>query len=188
MYQDAVDYLRTEEGNIDTIETEILKMPDKIARMEFSTSEFIGADDLLGELRKRIPQNQDVVNTRKIAESVGITDCDIDVDLEVSYAPITEKIKLVTAKRGVYEARLKIDAHQYLMFGVVRVTLGNLRHGLTERRIFEHAGDDELLKYLEGYRFKTINAYSALTNNIIDNAKEKLKLPSSPEGYGPAVK
>lgn len=192
MYEDAVVYLRKEGDLIDAIETEILKMPDRVARIEFNTSGFIGTEDLLGELRKKIPQRQDVVNTRKIAEGAGITDCDIDMDIGVSYTPVAEKIKLVTAKRGVYEARLKTDkdydAQAFSLLRPLSGALGILRHGLTERRFFGKASDDELLNYLEGHKFKPDNEYGLLTNRIIDTAKEKLKLPPvAPEGYG-AVK
>lgn len=194
MYKDAADYLKVEGDLIDTIETEILKMPDKDIKIGFNTSEFIGTEDLLGELRKKIPQRQDVVNTRKIAESAGITDCDIDIDLDVSYTPITEKIKLVTAKRGVYEARLKIDKDydaQTLSLYMLRPLsgiIGFLRHGLTERRFFGHAGDGELLNYLEECKSKNNDAYFSLFNRIIDTAKGKLTLASAPESYSPAEK
>lgn len=189
MYGDAADYLNVERDLIDTIETEILKMPDRTARIEFNTSEFAGTEDLLSELRKKIPQKREVVNTRKIAESAGMTDFHIDMNLEISYIPVDEKIKLVTAKRGVYEARLKIDrdySAQTLslnMLGPLSGALGILRRGLTERRFFEKAGDDELLDYLEGHKSKRDDDYSALFNRIIDMAKEKLKSPSVPESY-----
>lgn len=194
MYQDAVDYLRTEANHIDTIETEILKIPDRNIKIRFDTSEFIGTDDLLSELRKKIPQKQEIVNTRKIAESAGITDCDIDIDLDVSYTPITEKIKLVTAKRGVYEARLKIDKDygaQALSLYILRPLseiISFLRHGLTERGFFGHAGDGELLNYLEECKSKNNGAYFSLFNRIIDTTKEKLTLASAPESYSPAEK
>ncbi len=184
MYQDAVDYLRTEGNHIDAIETEILKMPDMAARVKFNTSRFIGTEDLLGELRKKIPQKHEVRNTKKIAERAGITDCDIDMDIGISYTPIAEKIKLVTEKSGVYEARLKIDTSPLLLRFTSGIISG-LRRGLTERRFFGHAGDDELLDYLEEHKFKTINEYSSLANRIIDTAKEKLKLSSAPESYSP---
>lgn len=195
MYEDAVNYMRAEEAIIDTIETKILKMPNRAARIEFNTSGFIGTEDLLGELRKKIPQKHEVVNTKELAESAGMTDCDIDMDIGVSYTPVDEKIKLVTAESGVYEAQLKIDkdydaqALSLYMLRPLSGALGILRHGLTERRFFGKADDEELLNYLEGHKSKRNDDYSLLFNRIIDTAKEKLKLPSAPQGgYDPVVK
>lgn len=181
MYEDAINYMRTEEALINTIETEILKMPDMAARIKFNTSEFIGTEDMLSELRKKIPQKDKVVNTRKLAESAGITDCDIDMDMEISYVPIDEKIKLVTAESGVYEAQLKIDTASLMLIQWTSGYISNLRRGLTERRFFGKAGDNELLNYLDEHKFKTINEYSSLANRIIGTAKEKLALASAPE-------
>ncbi len=188
MYEDAVNYMRTEEALINTIETEILKMPDMAARIEFKTSEFIGAEDPLSELLKKIPQKNEVANTRKLAESAGITDCDIDMNMDISYVPIDEKIKLVTAESGVYEAQLKIDPASLMLIQWTSGYISNLRRGLTERKFFGKADDDELLNYLDEHKFKTINEYSSLANRIIDTAKEKLKLHSAPKDYGAATK
>lgn len=187
MYEDAVNYMRTEEALINTIESEILKMPDMAARIEFNTSEFIGAEDLLSELRKKIPQKNEVVNTRKLAESAGITDCDIDMNMDISYVPIDEKIKLVTAESGVYEAQLKIDTASLMLIQWTSGYISSLRR-LMERKFFEKADDDELLNYLDEHKFKTISEYSSLANRIIDTAKEKLQLHSAPKDYGAVTK
>lgn len=194
MYEDAADYINAEQDIIDIIETKILEIPNRDIKIEFDTSEFIGTGDLLSELRKKIPQKQETVNIRKITESAGITDCDIDADVTVSYTPIDEKIKLVTAESGVYEARLKIDRSDYnryaqtlsvYMLRPLSGILGILRSGLAKRKFFEKASDDELLNYLEESKLKTDNACSALANFIIDAAKEKLKSPSgATESYG----